>query len=165
MCIRDRDTFYVDLKDENGVPLNLRPHTSPMQVRYARMHTPPIKVIAPGRTYRVDSDATHSPMFHQVECLWIDEDISFADLAVDVDIGALEAGHESAVAHAHLAHRRVDARDPQRAERALLVAAVAVRVLPRLHQRLLGYAVDVLPAAAETLGLLEDFLVARARRY
>ena len=51
-----------------------------MQVRYARMHEPPIKVIAPGRTYRVDSDATHSPMFHQVEGLWIDEDISFADL-------------------------------------------------------------------------------------
>jgi phenylalanyl-tRNA synthetase alpha chain len=75
-----QDTFYVDLKDEKGIPLNLRPHTSPMQVRYARMHSPPIKVIAPGRTYRVDSDATHSPMFHQVECLWIDEDISFADL-------------------------------------------------------------------------------------
>src|SRR3546814_18278623 len=51
-----------------------------MQVRYARMHKPPIKVIAPGRTYRVDSDATHSPMFHQVEGLWIAEDISFADL-------------------------------------------------------------------------------------
>jgi phenylalanyl-tRNA synthetase alpha chain len=75
-----QDTFYVDIKDENGIPLNLRPHTSDMQVRYARMHQPPIKVIAPGRTYRVDSDATHSPMFHQVECLWIDEDISFADL-------------------------------------------------------------------------------------
>ncbi len=75
-----QDTFYVDLKDETGIPLNLRPHTSDMQVRYARMHKPPIKVIAPGRTYRVDSDATHSPMFHQVECLWIDEDISFADL-------------------------------------------------------------------------------------
>ena len=75
-----QDTFYVDLEDENGMPLNLRPHTSDMQVRYARMHSPPIKVIAPGRTYRVDSDATHSPMFHQVECLWIDEDISFADL-------------------------------------------------------------------------------------
>jgi phenylalanyl-tRNA synthetase alpha chain len=75
-----QDTFYVDLKDEQGIALNLRPHTSPMQVRYARMHAPPIKVIAPGRTYRVDSDATHSPMFHQVECLWIDEDISFADL-------------------------------------------------------------------------------------
>jgi phenylalanyl-tRNA synthetase alpha chain len=68
------DTFYV----EGG--LLLRTHTSPMQVRYARQHTPPIKVIAPGRTYRVDSDATHSPMFHQVEGLWIDEHISFADL-------------------------------------------------------------------------------------
>jgi len=75
-----QDTFYVDMKDEHGLPLLLRTHTSPMQVRYARMHEPPIKVIAPGRTYRVDSDATHSPMFHQVECLWIDEDISFADL-------------------------------------------------------------------------------------
>jgi phenylalanyl-tRNA synthetase alpha chain len=75
-----QDTFYVDLKDAQGLPLVLRTHTSPMQVRYARMHEPPIKVIAPGRTYRVDSDATHSPMFHQVEGLWIDEDISFADL-------------------------------------------------------------------------------------
>jgi phenylalanyl-tRNA synthetase alpha chain len=75
-----QDTFYVDLKDAKGLPLVLRTHTSPMQVRYARMHKPPIKVIAPGRTYRVDSDATHSPMFHQVEGLWIDESISFADL-------------------------------------------------------------------------------------
>jgi phenylalanyl-tRNA synthetase alpha chain len=68
------DTFYV----EGG--LLLRTHTSPIQVRYARTHKPPIKVIAPGRAYRVDSDATHSPMFHQVEGLWIDEDVSFADL-------------------------------------------------------------------------------------
>ncbi len=68
------DTFYV----EGG--LLLRTHTSPMQVRYARQHPPPLRVIAPGRTYRVDSDATHSPMFHQVEGLWIDEHISFADL-------------------------------------------------------------------------------------
>ncbi|HWH48164.1 MAG TPA: phenylalanine--tRNA ligase subunit alpha [Burkholderiales bacterium] len=68
------DTFYV----EGG--LLLRTHTSPIQVRYARTHRPPIKVIAPGRTYRVDSDATHSPMFHQVEGLWIDEHVSFADL-------------------------------------------------------------------------------------
>src|SRR6266404_132968 len=68
------DTFYI----EGG--LLLRTHTSPIQVRYARAHKPPIKVIAPGRTYRVDSDATHSPMFHQVEGLWIDENISFADL-------------------------------------------------------------------------------------
>ncbi|MCA3135074.1 MAG: phenylalanine--tRNA ligase subunit alpha [Rhodocyclaceae bacterium] len=75
-----QDTFYVDVEDEQGLPLLLRTHTSPMQVRYARGHTPPIKVIAPGRTYRVDSDATHSPMFHQVEGLWIGENVSFADL-------------------------------------------------------------------------------------
>ena len=75
-----QDTFYVDGKDSSGLQLLLRTHTSPMQVRYARMHKPPIKVIAPGRTYRVDSDATHSPMFHQAEGLWIDEHISFADL-------------------------------------------------------------------------------------
>jgi phenylalanyl-tRNA synthetase alpha chain len=80
-----QDTFYVDLKEgggkgASGLPLLLRTHTSPMQVRYARMHKPPIKAIAIGRTYRVDSDATHSPMFHQVEGLWIDENISFADL-------------------------------------------------------------------------------------
>ena len=68
------DTFYV----EGG--LLLRTHTSPMQVRYAQQHAPPIKVISAGRTYRVDSDATHSPMFHQAEGLWIDEHISFADL-------------------------------------------------------------------------------------
>jgi phenylalanyl-tRNA synthetase alpha chain len=68
------DTFYV----EGG--LLLRTHTSPIQVRYARARKPPIKVIAPGRTYRVDADATHSPMFHQVEGLWMDENISFADL-------------------------------------------------------------------------------------
>jgi phenylalanyl-tRNA synthetase alpha chain len=75
-----QDTFYVDGQDAEGKPLLLRTHTSPMQVRYARTHRPPIKVIAPGRTYRVDSDATHSPMFNQVEGLWIDEDISFAHL-------------------------------------------------------------------------------------
>lgn len=75
-----QDTFYVDMKDEKGLLLPLRPHTSPMQVRYSRTHTPPIKVIAPGRTYRVDSDATHSPMFHQVEGVWVDRDVSFADL-------------------------------------------------------------------------------------
>ena len=75
-----QDTFYVEGEDSSGLPLLLRTHTSPMQVRYACHHKPPIKVIAPGRTYRVDSDATHSPMFHQVEGLWIDENVSFADL-------------------------------------------------------------------------------------
>ena len=69
-----QDTFYV----EDGMVL--RTHTSPIQIRYMETHAPPIKIIAPGRVYRVDSDATHSPMFHQVEGLWIDHDVSFADL-------------------------------------------------------------------------------------
>jgi phenylalanyl-tRNA synthetase alpha chain len=68
------DTFYLDEK------LVLRTHTSPVQVHYMQNHKPPLKIIAPGRVYRVDSDATHSPMFHQVEGLWVDEDISFANL-------------------------------------------------------------------------------------
>jgi phenylalanyl-tRNA synthetase alpha chain len=88
-----QDTFYVDVKDNAGRWLNLRPHTSPMQVRYARAHAakhagelakgqpmPEIRVIAPGRTYRVDSDATHSPMFHQCEGLWMGQNVSFKDL-------------------------------------------------------------------------------------
>ena len=88
------DTFYV----EGGTPQApnlLRTHTSPMQVRHAVQHVkryrnqldagqgmPEIRVIAPGRTYRVDSDATHSPMFHQCEGLWIGENVSFKDLQV-----------------------------------------------------------------------------------
>ncbi len=84
-----QDTFYVDLDDPRGQPLLLRTHTSPMQVRHARAHVqahagqasmPDVRVIAPGRTYRVDSDATHSPMFHQFEGLWIGEQVSMADL-------------------------------------------------------------------------------------
>ncbi|MFM8463690.1 MAG: phenylalanine--tRNA ligase subunit alpha, partial [Burkholderiaceae bacterium] len=89
-----QDTFYIDHNDSSGKPLLLRTHTSPMQVRYAKMHQPPIKVIAPGRTYRVDSDATHSPMFHQVEGLWIDTDISFADLK-GVYLGFVKAFFET----------------------------------------------------------------------
>jgi phenylalanyl-tRNA synthetase alpha chain len=90
-----QDTFYVELKDSEGRWLNLRPHTSPMQVRYARAHAakhaaavaagqpmPEVRVIAPGRVYRVDSDATHSPMFHQIEGLWLGENVSFKDLKV-----------------------------------------------------------------------------------
>ncbi len=75
-----QDTFYIEGNDSTGKPLLLRTHTSPMQVRYARTHTPPIKVIAPGRTYRVDSDATHSPMFHQVEGLVIDKKSNVANM-------------------------------------------------------------------------------------
>jgi phenylalanyl-tRNA synthetase alpha chain len=69
------DTFYL----ADGRHL-LRTHTSPIQIRYMEQHQPPMRIIAPGRVYRVDSDATHSPMFHQVEGLWIDEQASFADL-------------------------------------------------------------------------------------
>lgn len=68
------DTFYV----ENGDLL--RTHTSPVQIRYMQNNEPPIKVIAPGRVYRCDSDVTHTPMFHQVEGLWIDENANFSSL-------------------------------------------------------------------------------------
>ncbi|MEW9897411.1 phenylalanine--tRNA ligase subunit alpha [Chitinivorax sp. PXF-14] len=75
-----QDTFYVEGGDV------LRTHTSPIQIRYMLQNPPPIKIIAPGRVYRVDSDATHSPMFHQMEGLWVDEGVSFADLkAVLID--------------------------------------------------------------------------------
>jgi phenylalanyl-tRNA synthetase alpha chain len=93
------DTFYVEGGAVNA-PNLLRTHTSPMQIRYAEQHVkqhratlgaasgtglfsgvmPEIRVIAPGRTYRVDSDATHSPMFHQCEGLWVGENVSFKDL-------------------------------------------------------------------------------------
>ncbi len=77
------DTFYIDPQHV------LRTHTSPVQIRYMKAHVdkykrqkdmPDIRIIAPGRVYRVDSDATHSPMFHQVEGLWIGERVSFANL-------------------------------------------------------------------------------------
>lgn len=69
-----QDTFYTEKMNV------LRTHTSPIQIRYAEKSQPPIKVIAPGRVYRVDMDATHSPMFHQLEGLWVEEGISFAHL-------------------------------------------------------------------------------------
>ena len=70
------DTFYLDDKKE----LLLRTHTSPVQVRTMLKGKPPFKIIAPGRTYRSDSDQTHSPMFHQVEGLHIDKDINMGHL-------------------------------------------------------------------------------------
>jgi phenylalanyl-tRNA synthetase alpha chain len=68
------DTFYL----EDG--LLLRTHTSPVQIRFMQTHAPPLAVIAPGRVYRCDSDVSHSPMFHQVEGLLVDERVSFANL-------------------------------------------------------------------------------------
>ncbi|MDV6345748.1 MULTISPECIES: phenylalanine--tRNA ligase subunit alpha [unclassified Nitrosomonas] len=68
------DTFYVDSM------YLLRTHTSPVQIRYMKNHQPPLKAIAPGRVYRCDSDVTHTPMFHQVEGLWVDEYVNFSAL-------------------------------------------------------------------------------------
>ncbi len=79
------DTFYIEGRDD----VLLRTHTSPVQIRAMISHVerhaehdcmPDVRVIAPGRVYRVDSDATHSPMFHQIEGLWVGENVSFADL-------------------------------------------------------------------------------------
>ncbi|VVS99502.1 phenylalanine tRNA synthetase, alpha subunit [Sphingomonas sp. EC-HK361] len=72
------DTFY--LAGEHERPMVLRTHTSPVQIRTMMAQKPPIRIIAPGRTYRSDSDATHTPMFHQVEGLVIDEGITLAHL-------------------------------------------------------------------------------------
>ncbi|MBI4984389.1 MAG: phenylalanine--tRNA ligase subunit alpha [Rhodocyclales bacterium] len=84
------DTFYLlDPAGKVQEDVLLRTHTSPVQIRYMQAHVekykhldamPEIRIIAPGRVYRVDSDATHSPMFHQVEGLWVGENVSFADL-------------------------------------------------------------------------------------
>ncbi|OGI57635.1 MAG: phenylalanine--tRNA ligase subunit alpha [Candidatus Muproteobacteria bacterium RBG_19FT_COMBO_61_10] len=68
------DTFYFDARTL------LRTHTSTVQIRYMQAHKPPLRVIAPGRVYRCDSDVTHTPMFHQIEGLMVDENVSFADL-------------------------------------------------------------------------------------
>ncbi len=75
-----QDTFYLDHKDDNNLPLVLRTHTSPVQIRTMINQKPPFKIIAPGRTYRCDSDATHSPMFHQVEGLFINESANMSAL-------------------------------------------------------------------------------------
>ena len=69
-----QDTFYIS--DE----IVLRTHTSPVQIRVMEKQKPPVKIIAPGRVYRRDSDVSHTPMFHQVEGLLVDENVSFGDL-------------------------------------------------------------------------------------
>jgi phenylalanyl-tRNA synthetase alpha chain len=79
-----QDTFYVS-PQADGSSHVLRTHTSPVQVRTMLNNKPPIRIISPGRTYRVDSDATHSPMFHQVEALVIDEGITLGHLKWTVE--------------------------------------------------------------------------------
>ena len=71
------DTFYIAEEENKHL---LRTHTSPVQIRYMQNKNPPVRVIAPGRVYRCDSDVTHTPMFHQVEGLWIDENVNFSAL-------------------------------------------------------------------------------------
>jgi phenylalanyl-tRNA synthetase alpha chain len=70
-----QDTFYIE-----GTENVLRTQTSPVQIRWMKSHPPPVRIICPGRVYRKDHDATHSPMFHQIEGLWVDKGISLADL-------------------------------------------------------------------------------------
>ena len=74
------DTFYMNPEGLNDDKLVLRTHTSSVQIRHMENNEPPIRIIAPGRVYRCDSDITHSPMFHQVEGLMVDTDVTFADL-------------------------------------------------------------------------------------
>lgn len=74
------DTFYFEGS------LLLRTHTSPVQIRVMEQRQPPFRIIAPGRVYRCDSDLTHTPMFHQVEGLLVDRDVSFADLMGTLDL-------------------------------------------------------------------------------
>ncbi len=79
-----QDTFYVAPQSDGSTAV-LRTHTSPVQVRTMLNTKPPIRIISPGRTYRVDSDATHSPMFHQVEALVVDEGIHLGHLKWTVE--------------------------------------------------------------------------------
>lgn len=74
-----QDTFYLE-----GSNLLLRTHTSPVQIRTMEARRPPIRIIAPGRVYRCDSDRTHSPMFHQVEGLYVAKGVTFAELRNDL---------------------------------------------------------------------------------
>ena len=73
------DTFYLK-KNKNGQKNLLRTHTSPVQIRTLENTKPPLKIIAPGRAYRADSDITHTPMFHQIEGLCIDKDVNMSHL-------------------------------------------------------------------------------------
>ncbi len=74
-----QDTFYTAGGNV------LRTHTSSMEIRYAQQNKPPIQIISPGRVYRVEMDATHTPMFHQVEGLWIDQGITFSNLKATIE--------------------------------------------------------------------------------
>jgi phenylalanyl-tRNA synthetase alpha chain len=87
-----QDTFYIT--DD----ILLRTHTSPVQIRVMEIKKPPVKIIAPGKVYRCDSDVSHSPMFHQVEGFYVDRDVSFADLKGTLTVFAHQMfGEETAL--------------------------------------------------------------------
>jgi phenylalanyl-tRNA synthetase alpha chain len=75
-----QDTFFVQPRGEGADAPVLRTHTSPVQIRTMLSRTPPVRIVAPGTVFRRDDDATHSPMFHQIEGLCVDEGVSMADL-------------------------------------------------------------------------------------
>lgn len=77
---QEQDTFYLPIIGEPRQPLVLRTHTSPVQIRTMLKESPPIRIIAPGRTYRSDYDATHTPMFHQIEGLVVDRKVHMGHL-------------------------------------------------------------------------------------
>ncbi len=81
-----QDTFYVDAAKRVQAPVLLRTHTSPVQIRTMLSRKPPLRICSPGKVYRRDDDPTHTPMFHQIEVLCVDRDITFGDLK-----GTLEA--------------------------------------------------------------------------
>ena len=77
---QEHDTFYLQGREDHGERKVLRTHTSPVQIRAMRTHAPPLRVVVPGRTFRSDDDATHSPMFHQIEGLVVDKAVNMAQL-------------------------------------------------------------------------------------
>ncbi|MEX2269295.1 MAG: phenylalanine--tRNA ligase subunit alpha, partial [Acidimicrobiia bacterium] len=91
-----QDTIYVQLGAEEQVLL--RTHTSPVQIRTMETNDPPIYVVAPGRTYRNETlDARHSPVFHQIECLAVDHDLTMADLFGTIETFVRELFHDESV--------------------------------------------------------------------
>jgi phenylalanyl-tRNA synthetase alpha chain len=75
-----QDTFYI------AEEVALRPHTSPVQIHYMEKHSPPIRIISPGRVYRRDYDVSHTPMFHQIEGLYVDRNVTMADLKGTLEV-------------------------------------------------------------------------------
>ena len=127
------DTFFLDAKGEDGARKVLRTHTSPVQVRTMLKQKPPIRMICMGRTFRKDSDATHTPMFHQIEGLVIDETSTMADLK-SVLIAAIKAYFEVDDVQACVFARTIS-RSPNRAPKSMSAAIAPVVTIRDRHRR------------------------------